>query len=163
MDSFPYLYQINASQGGLPKLPLAEVWVSVNGIRSDGHRNKVLHGGPDRAICVYSFELIEALRQEGHTIFPGASGENFTIIGLNWADIQPGVHMRIGEDVRIACTSFCEPCRRNAQWFHNGEYSRMDQRRHPGWSRLYARVLSEGQVRQGDRIWVENLSKEKLA
>jgi MOSC domain-containing protein YiiM len=39
----------------------------------------------------------------------------------------------------------------------------MDQRRHPGWSRLYARVLTEGKVRQGDRIWLENLSKEKLA
>lgn len=162
MDSFPYLYQINASQGGLPKLPLAEAWVSVNGLRSDGHRNKVLHGGPDRAICVFSFEVIEALRQEGHTIFPGASGENFTLAGLDWVHIQPGDSMKIGEEVCIEFTSFCEPCRRNAQWFQQGEYSRIAQERHLGWSRLYARVLSEGQVRQGDRVWVENLSKRTL-
>jgi MOSC domain-containing protein YiiM len=162
MDWSPYLYQINCSQGGLPKLPLTEAWVSVEGLGGDGHRNKILHGGPDRAICVFSFEVIEALQQEGHTIYPGASGENFTLAGLDWAHIQPGDHMKIGEEVRIEFTSFCEPCRRIAQWFHEGDYDRIAQQQHPGWSRLYARVLAEGQVRQGDRIWVENLSKGTL-
>ena len=159
MDSSPYLYQINCSQGGLPKLPLTEVWVSIGGLCGDGHRNKVLHGGPDRAICVFSIEVIEALQQEGHTIFPGASGENFTLAGLDWVHIQPGDQMKIGEEVCIEFTSFCEPCRRIAQWFHKGDYYRIAQQHHPGRSRLYARVLSEGQVRKGDRVWVEKLSK----
>jgi len=162
MDRFPYLYQINCSQGGLPKLPLTEVWVSIEGLCGDGHRNAILHGGPDRAICVFSFEVIEALRQEGHTIFPGASGENFTLAGLDWAHIQPGNQMKIGEEVRIEFTSFCEPCRHITQWFYEGDYNRIAQKQHPGWSRLYARVLSEGQVRQGDRVWVENLTKGTL-
>jgi len=161
MDSFSYLYQINSSNGGLPKLPLTEARVSIEGLCGDGHRNKIIHGGPDRAICVFSFEVIEVLQQEGHTIYPGASGENFTLAGLDWAHIQPGDQMKVGEEVRIEFTSFCEPCRRIAQWFHEGDYDRIAQQQHPGWSRLYARVLSEGQVRQGDRIWVENLSKTK--
>jgi MOSC domain-containing protein YiiM len=159
MDSSPYLYQINCSQGGLPKLPLTEAWVSIEGLCGDGHRNKILHGGPERAICVFSFEVIEALQQEGHTILPGATGENFTLAGLDWAHIQPGDQLKIGEAVRIEFTSFCEPCRRITQWFYKGEYHRIAQQQHPGWSRLYARVLTEGQVRQGDRVWVENLSK----
>ena len=159
MDSFPYLYQINRSQGGLPKLPLTEAWVSIEGLCGDGHRNKILHGGPDRAICVFSFEVIEALQQEGHIIYPGAAGENFTLAGLDWAHIQPGDQLKIGEAVRIEFTSFCEPCRRITQWFYKGEYNRIAQQQHPGWSRLYARVLTEGQVQQGDRVWVENLSK----
>jgi len=162
MDSSPYLYQINCSQGGIPKLPLTEAWVSFEGLCGDGHRNKILHGGPDRAICVFSFEVIEDLRQEGHTIFPGAAGENFTLAGLDWVHIHPGDSVKIGEGVRIEFTSFCEPCRRITQWFHKGEYGRIAQQQHPGWSRLYARVLSEGQVRQGDRIFVENLSKRIL-
>lgn len=57
---------------------------------------------------------------------------------------------------------FCEPCRRIKQWFHNGDFRRIDQEQHPGWSRLYARVLSEGQVQQGDRVWVEMLSERFL-
>lgn len=109
MAPSPSLYQINASRGGVPKHSVPEAWVSVDGIRDDGHRNKVLHSGPDRAICVYSFELIEALRQEGHTILPGALGENFTLAGLDWAHIQPGDHMKIGEQVCIECTSFVSP------------------------------------------------------
>lgn len=157
MDSPPYLHQINASKGGLPKLPLMEAWVSTEGLRGDGHRNTVLYGGPDRAICLFSLEVIDALQREGHTIYPGASGENFTLAGLEWVHLQPGDHLKVGEEVRLEITSFCEPCRRNAQWFHKGEYARIAQEQHPGWSRLYARVLTEGQVRQGDPVWVETL------
>jgi MOSC domain-containing protein YiiM len=157
MNPFPYLYQINASRGGVPKRSVAEAWVSVEGIRNDGHRNKVLHGGPDRALCVFSFELIEALRQEGNAIHPGALGENFTLSGLNWADLQPGDHMKIVEQVCIEFTSFCEPCRRIMRWFHKGNFNRIAQQQHPGWSRLYARVLTEGYVRQGDPVCVETL------
>ncbi len=155
MDVTPYLYQINTSRGGVPKHSVAETWVSVNGLSQDGHRNKVLHGGLDRAICVYSHELIKALQQEGHTIQPGALGENFTLAGLNWKHLQPGDQLKIGEAVCMEFTSFCEPCRRIKQWFYKGDFNRVDQDRHPGWSRLYARVLSEGPVRQGDQIQVE--------
>jgi MOSC domain-containing protein YiiM len=154
MDSPPHLHQINTSQGGLPKLPLAEAWVSKEGLRGDGHRNTVFHGGPDRAICLFSLEVIEALQREGHTIYPGASGENFTLAGLEWVHLQLGDHLKVGEEVRLEITSFCDPCRRNAKWFHNGEYVRIAQEQHPGWSRLYARVLTEGYVRQGDPVWV---------
>ncbi len=163
MNSFPYLYQINASRGGVPKLPVSDVWVSEGGLCEDGQRNKVIHGGPDRAICVFSLERIVALQEEGHTILPGAAGENFTLSGLDWILIKPGALMKIGEEVRIELTSYCEPCRRIAQWFQKRKYHRIDQQHHPGWSRLYARVLSEGQVRQGDRVWVENFSKEALS
>ena len=134
---------------------MPEAWVSVDGIQDDGHRNTVLHGGPDRAICLFSLEVIEALQQEGHTIFPGAAGENFTLAGLGWVHIQPGDLLKVGNEVRIEVTSFCEPCRRNAQWFHKGDYSRIAQQQHPGWSRLYARVVTEGQVRKGDPVRVE--------
>jgi len=159
MNSSPYLYQINASRGGVPKNSVLEAWVSTEGLHGDAHRNKVLHGGPDRAICLFSLEVIEALQREGHTIFPGASGENFTLAGLDWKHLQPGDHLKLGEDVHLEVTSFCEPCRRNAQWFQKGDYSRIAQGQHPGWSRLYARVLSEGLVQQGDRVWVETPSE----
>ena len=159
MHVTPYLYQINISRGGVPKHSISEAWVSTDGIGEDGHRNKVLHGGPDRAICVYSLELIKALQQEGHTIEPGALGENFTLAGLDWRHLQPGDQLKFGEEVCIELTSFCEPCRRIKRWFHQGEYTRVDQDHHPGWSRLYARVLSQGQVRQGDQVWVEILSR----
>ena len=163
MDSAPYLYQINYSPGGVPKRAVPKSWVSLKGLCEDGQRNKKLHGGPNRAICLFSLEIIQALQQEGHTIYPGAAGENFTLSGLEWVQLQPGDSLKIGEHVHLEVTSFCEPCRRISQWFHKRKYHRIDQEQHPGWSRLYARVLTEGQVRQGDRVWMENCSKETLA
>jgi MOSC domain-containing protein YiiM len=162
MGSFPYLYQINCSPGGLPKLPVSEAWVSIEGMEGDRHRNRVLHGGPDRALCLFSFEIIKALQREGHRVYSGASGENLTLAGLNWAQLVPGDQLKIGEALHIELTSYCDPCRHNAQWFIGENYHRISQQHHPGWSRLYGRVLSEGRVRQGDRVWVEMLKERKL-
>lgn len=158
MGSAPYLYQINCSLGGLPKLPVPEVWVSVKGMDGDRHRNRVLHGGPDRALCLFSFEILEALQHEGHTLYAGACGENLTVAELDWTRMKPGEHLQLGEDVHIELTSYCEPCRHNAQWFIGGDYHRISHQHHPGWSRLYARVLSEGRIRQGDQVRVEGLT-----
>ena len=73
---YPYVHQINVSDGGVPKLPVLEATVSNKGVDGDRQRNLKFHGGPDRAICVYSLELIEQLQEEGHPIDPGSSGEN---------------------------------------------------------------------------------------
>jgi len=151
----PILYQINTSQGGIPKYPVEKAWVSFDGLDEDHQRNQALHGGRDRALCLYSCDLIEALRQEGHTIGVGSTGENLTISGLNWAHLQLGDQLRIGRDVHIKIVSDAEPCRLNGRWFVNGNYKRISQKVHPGWSRLCARVVSEGFIRRGDLIEIQ--------
>ncbi len=158
MDSFPYLHQINCSPGGLPKLPVSEARVTMEGIDGDRHRNRVLHSGPDRALCLYSWEVLQALQKEGHMVFAGAAGENLTLAGLDWKQIKPGDQLKIGDEVHIEFTSYCDPCRHNARWFSDKNYLRISHEHYPGWSRLYARVLAEGPVRQGDRVWVEPAS-----
>ena len=160
MPVLPYLFQVNVSPGGLPKLAVQKAWVSFSGLEGDSQRNRVVHGGPDRALCLYAKEKLDALQQEGHAIAPGSSGENLTIAGLAWDRIQPGDRLHIGKDVRIDVTSYCVPCRQNARWFVDGNYRRISQDHHPGWSRLYARVVVEGWVHQGDRVRVVRDSKE---
>ena len=151
----PYLHQISISDGGVPKLPVAEARLTVNGVAGDRQRNLEAHGGVDRAICLFSLEVIEALQAEGHSIRPGSSGENLTIAGLDWPKLLPGDRLRIGDTVLLEMTSYTSPCKYNAQWFANGDFSRISQKLHPGWSRLYARVLAEGVVRPGARVTVE--------
>ena len=151
----PYLHQISVSDGGVPKLPVPEAHITINGVAGDRQRNPDIHGGPDRAVCLFSLEVIEALQAEGHSIKPGSSGENLTIGGLDWAHLQPGDRLRIGDDVRLEIVKYTEPCRFNAQWFQDGNFNRINQKKHPGWSRLYARVLAEGVVRSGDSVAVE--------
>ena len=36
--------------------------------------------------------------------------------------------------------------------FKDSDYARVSQKRHPGWSRVYARVLATGSIRQGDPV-----------
>lgn len=149
-----FLYQINVSDGGVPKLPVPEAMITVQGVKGDRQRSPKIHGGPNRAVCLYSLEVIRALQAEGHTIAPGSAGENLTLAGLDWSRLKPGDRIRVGP-ARLEITSYTAPCEHNARWFRDGDFSRISQKKHPGWSRLYARVLEEGVVRPGDPVIVE--------
>jgi len=65
------VHQISISQGGVPKRPVPSATVTETGVEGDRHRNPRLHGGPQRAVCLFSLEVIERLRAEGHPIAPG--------------------------------------------------------------------------------------------
>jgi len=151
----PHVHQISVSDGGVPKLPVPEARITRNGVSGDRQRNSEIHGGQDRAVCLYSLEVIEALQAEGHSIGPGSSGDNLTLAGLAWAELKPGDHLRVGDRVELEIRSYTTPCEQNARWFQDGDFKRISHKRHPGWSRLYARVLSEGAVKVGDRVVVK--------
>jgi MOSC domain-containing protein YiiM len=151
-----YIHQISVSNGGVPKLSVPEANVSWEGVAGDRQRSRLIHGGPDRAVCLFSLERIDALRAEGHPIAAGSSGENLTLVGVNWDTLKPGVRLRIGESVRLEIVSYTSPCEHNARWFRDGDFSRISQKRYPGWSRLYARVLTEGLIKRGDPVSLED-------
>lgn len=152
---FAHLHQISVSDGGVPKKPVVEARVTLQGVEGDRQRNLKVHGGPDRAVCLYSLEVIEQLQQAGHSIEPGFSGENLTLAGLDWELMQPGVRLTVGPDVELEVMSYTSPCSHNARWFHDRNYQRISQMKHPGWSRVYAKVLKEGVVRPGDQVNVQ--------
>ena len=68
----------------MPKLAVREARVTTLGLEGDGHAHPNIHGGPERALCLYSLEVIAALPGRGLPIFPGLAGENVTIVGLPW-------------------------------------------------------------------------------
>lgn len=153
---YPHVHQINISDGGVPKLPVLEAKVSEQGLDGDRQCNLKFHGGPDRAVCLYSLELIERLQDEGHPIDPGATGENLTLSGLNWDQVYPGVRLRIGPELQLEVTSYTTPCHHNGRWFRDEDFSRIAQKLNPGWSRVYAKVLRGGIVRPGDVVTIES-------
>lgn len=151
---YPHVHQINVSDGGVPKRPVLEAMVAERGVAGDCQRNLKVHGGPDRAVCLYSVELIERLQDEGHAIDAGSSGENLTLAGMEWTLMKPGVRLTVGPEVELEVTSYTAPCRHNARWFQDGDYERISHRRNPGWSRVYARVLRPGVIRPGDVVTI---------
>lgn len=142
---------INRSNGGVPKLPVSECLVTESGLDGDRHRDLRFHGGPIRAVCLYSLEIIQALQQEGHPIAPGTIGENLTVSGLDWSLMVPDVQLEVG-DVHLQLTKFVTPCVNIAGSFRSGDFSRVAQKVNPGWSRVCARVVREGLIRVGDPV-----------
>lgn len=140
---------VNVSAGGVPKLPVAEARLGPTGLAGDKQRNHHIHGGPTRALCLYSMELVEALRREGHPIAPGSTGENITLEGIDWRMVAPGVRLALGE-TEIEITSFTSPCGQIRRSFSDYDSRRIWQGEYPGWSRAYARVIVEGVIHTGD-------------
>lgn len=147
-----HIFQISSSGGGVPKLPQVSATVGSLGLESDQQRNKQLHGGPDRALCLFSLERIVALQRLGHPIFPGAIGENLTLAGLDWETIRPGLQLQLGPQVRIEITSFASPCRHIAYAFTDEQIQLVSDKANPGWARAYARVLTGGPIKSGDPV-----------
>ena len=143
--------QISVSPGGVPKRPVPAARVTVQGLEGDVQRWKH-HGGPDRALCLFSQERIRALQTEGHPITPGSLGENLTLEGVDWSAVTPGVHLRLGATVIAQVSGYTAPCSKITASFRDRDCSRVSQERHPGDSRVYARVLREGSLTSGDPV-----------
>jgi MOSC domain-containing protein YiiM len=148
------LASINVSDGGVPKRAVPEAAISAAGVAGDRQRDLRYHGGPDRAVSLLGAEVIEALAAEGHPIAAGTTGENLTISGLRWSDVQPGAELRVGP-VRLLVTSYVTPCFKIGPSFAGNHFDRLSHKTHPGWSRVYARVLEPGLVRVGDQVRIE--------
>ena len=149
------LVSINVSRGGVPKRRVSGASVSLLGLEGDGQDDIKHHGGPERAVCVYSLERIHSLQVEGHPIDVGTVGENVTVEGIDWDLVVPGARLRVGNEVLLEIASFTDPCKTIKDSFIDGKFIRISQKLHPGWSRVYARVLSEGPIRSGDPVQLD--------
>jgi MOSC domain-containing protein YiiM len=148
----PRIVQLSISRGGVPKTAVAVARVTESGLDGDGHRDQEHHGGPERAVCLYALEALHALQAEGHDVGPGTLGENVTVEGLDWETVGPDTRLLLGDGVLLEITRYTTPCRTIMRAFKDGEYSRVSHTRHPGWSRVYARVLRGGVLRPGDAV-----------
>ena len=146
--------QLNVSNGGVPKKPIEVAEVSDRGLVGDRQAARQHHGRPLQALCLWSSDVIDALRAEGHPIEPGAAGENVTISGIDWSSVRPGTQVLIG-DVLAEISAWATPCKKNAQWFADRDFNRINHDRHAGWSRAYAWVREPGTIRSGDPVVVE--------
>jgi MOSC domain-containing protein YiiM len=148
------IFQLSVSHGGVPKHRVESAAVTVAGMAGDRQADLRAHGGPERALCLWSAECIARIRAEGNNLYAGAAGENVTIEGIDWEIVVPGARINLGLDVVVEVTRYTAPCYKNARWFVEGDFTRMRQEDHPGDSRVYARVLAAGTLREGDIVRV---------
>ena len=89
---------VNVGPDEVPKTPVDGSRILRTGLEGDGpvEREPVI-GGADRAIRLYAQEAIERDREGGDTAFPGAAGENLTLLGVDWGSLAPGDRLAFGE------------------------------------------------------------------
>lgn len=146
---------IHTSGGGVPKLAVASATIGYRGLDGDRQSSRRHHGRVWQAVSLWSSEVIEALRSEGHPIAPGLAGENITISGTDWATIRPGARFDFGESgPLLEATGWATPCSNLAPYFVDRDVRRIDVDHHPGFSRLYAKVLRDGTVNTDESVRV---------
>ncbi|HEX6030811.1 MAG TPA: MOSC domain-containing protein [Tepidiformaceae bacterium] len=153
MASTGRIFQISVSRGGVPKTRVPDAVVTESGITTDAQADRRAHGSLQQALCLFALERLAILRAEGHRVFAGSTGENVTTEGVDWETVVPGAQLRLG-GVLIEVTDYASPCEKNARWFNGRNFNRIHQAVFPGWSRVYARVLEGGTIREGDPVVV---------
>jgi MOSC domain-containing protein YiiM len=141
------LTQVNVSDGGMPKLPVPSARVTQHGVEGDWQRNRKYHGGPNRAVCIFSEELYAWLRDKGIDLKNGSVGENFTTRGLDLNKLAKGDRLRVGKCL-VEITDVRIPCSNLKKWDVDLPELIVG---HSGW---VAKVIEEGEVRSGDAIEV---------
>jgi MOSC domain-containing protein YiiM len=132
----------------MPKRPIAGARVTRDGVEGDWQKNRKYHGGANRAVCIYSEELYDWLREQGVKVGNGDIGENFTTRGLDLLKLARGDRLRVGSDCVIQITDVRVPCSQLRKW--DGDLPELIVGR-SGW---VAKVVVEGEVKAGDRIEV---------
>jgi MOSC domain-containing protein YiiM len=134
------------SAGGIPKHPVASARVSASGVEGDEQRYRY-HGGPDRAVCLFSIEDYAKLARDGVAArAPGAFGENLLTQGLDFERLRAGDKLEVGDDVLLEIHDVREPC---------GTLRSLDARFPQlmlGRSGFLCRVLRGGELRAGSTI-----------
>jgi MOSC domain-containing protein YiiM len=128
--------------------------VAVNNLNleGDGQADLSVHGGPDKAVYVYSEANIEywkqALRRDD--LGPGSFGENLTVEGLAESEVAIGDELAIGT-ARFVVTQPRLPCFKLALALENPSIGKPFLE--TGRTGFYLRVLREGVIQAGDEIY----------
>ncbi len=132
--------------GGIPKHPVDSAQVGLLGLQGDGHRY-ILHGGADRAVCLFSTGDYASLQRDGvRPAGPGAFGENLLVEGLDFDRLAPGQRLAVGDEVRLEIHDIREPCKTLKGL--DGRFPALME----GRSGFLARVLATGVLAPGQAI-----------
>ena len=140
-----------APEGGVPKPSVKTLHIGESGCIGDKQNDTKHHGGPNRAVCLFSHEVLQTLQQEGHSIFPGSVGENILLNGIQWANISIGSQLEF-DQVVLEVTSDAPPCRTIKDSFLNESFKRISVKIEPESTRWYAKVIQAGVVAVGEAV-----------
>lgn len=154
MDSGSIAGLFATTIGGVPKPRVDTLDVTTLGIRHEIIRDKKHHGGTEKAVCLMSLETMELLQSLGHPISGGSTGENL-LLNIPQALLGIGVQLNF-DQVQLEITMAAPPCKTIAESFINGNFNQLSDKKYPGQTRWYARVLQEGIIHEEERVSINS-------
>jgi len=139
-------------QTAIFKAPTAgSIKVTKLNLKGDQQADLSVHGGPDKAVYVYSWENILYWRQQlqREDLGPGSFGENLTVEGLFDEEVAIGDELQAGT-ARFQVTQPRLPCFKLAAKFGLPGFPKVFLQ--SGRTGFYLRVLEEGVISAGDSI-----------
>ena len=139
-------------QTAIFKAPTAgSMKVTKLNLKGDQQADLSVHGGPDKAVYVYSWENILYWRQQlqREDLGPGSFGENLTVEGLLDQEVAIGDELEAGT-ARFQVTQPRLPCFKLAARIGLPGFPKVFLQ--SGRTGFYLRVLEEGVISAGDSI-----------
>jgi MOSC domain-containing protein YiiM len=137
---------------GIFKKPVdGPVRVGSLNLEGDAQADLSVHGGPDKAVYVYSWKNVEFWRRElgREDLRPGTFGENLTVDDMADTEVGIGDELEIGT-ARFVVTQPRLPCYKLGIAIGVPDFPRMF--KFSGRNGFYLRVIREGIVIAGDAV-----------
>ena len=150
--SHPSVLQINVSaNGGLPKTPVASVFVSRKGLSGDPNKYRMtkLKGDLTSAVMILPVETIREFARKGHEVTAGSMGENFTLDDVRYDELSVGRRLLLGKQgvgPIIKIERVCDPCDELLVYGNDFPKTALGKRG------MYASVKREGYVSRDDPV-----------
>ena len=144
----------------IPKKNVLEAFVTPVGVLGDEQSAPYIavwggHAGFDKAVMLWSSEVMATVNQHGASFFPGASGEQLTISGVDWKKMKTGVRIQVGDQLLLEVTYLKGPCKNLDRFFAAPKDKvQIDPKKSPDSARVLAKVLRPGRVSRGDHVQV---------
>lgn len=150
----------NESSGiGKGKVSIAEL--TKNGFVGDGVANLEHHGGPERAVCVYSFEHYKQWEKEFNVkLSLPALGENLCVSGMLEKDVYIGDVYSLGNAV-VQVTQGRVPCSTISKFNDIDVFlKRIVETNYTGY---FFKVLQEGTVQADGKLELIERTQDKVS
>jgi MOSC domain-containing protein YiiM len=144
-------YQGKELVTGIYKSPVSSsLYVSTTQLDGDGQADLTVHGGVDKALCVYSEEHYAYWEELlGRKLEAGAFGENLTVRGFLETDVCIGDIYAI-DDVIVQVSQPRQPCFKVGKRL---EWAKTPlQMQETGFTGFYFRVLQEGYISKDSQV-----------
>jgi MOSC domain-containing protein YiiM len=157
-----YVFGERLIRSAIGKTPLrGSVMIGELGVEGDEQVHRSVHGGTERALCIYPMEHLDGWAAAWEReLPPGSFGENLTTLGVTEETVHIGDRFRFGS-VLFEVSQPREPCTNLA--------GRLDQERLPRWIQAnrrtgwYARVIEPGAAAAGMPLVLEQPDPRRLS